>query len=85
MEGRWDKAGAKEHSKNCYGIFNWLHPTTLHQENRYYARKIAESLETECMKTDPGEVNDTNRDGGLPSTSQTWGDFLHDWRKQLSI
>ena len=82
MEGNWDKTGATEHSKNCHGRFNWLHPTTLHQESKYYPRKVAESLEIQCMKTGPGEVNGMNRDGGLKLTSQTWRGFFHDWRKQ---
>ena len=82
MEVRWNKTGATEHSKNCHGRFNWMHPTTLHQESKYYPRKIAESLEIQCMKTGPGKVNGMNRDGGLRLTSQTWRGFFHDWRRQ---
>ena len=27
--GKWVASGATEHSRDCHGQFNWLHPKTL--------------------------------------------------------
>ena len=36
---------ATEHSKNCHGRFNWLHPKTLAKLSHIQEREIRESLE----------------------------------------
>ena len=80
FDGHWHKSGVTEHSKICHGRFNWLQPTTLQREDRYYPRKIAEALEIQCCRTGPNEVDGTNRDSGLRLTTQSWRSFFHDWR-----
>ena len=80
--GRWEKTGVTEHSRDCHGQFNWLNPTTLQREPKYHHRKIAESLEIQCMKTGPTEVDGVNRDSGLRLSSQSWRGFFYEWRKK---
>ena len=82
LEGNWNKTGVTEHTKECHGRFNWINPTTLQKEPRYFHRKISESLEIQCMKVGPNEVAGTNRDGGINLTSQCWRGFYHEWREK---
>ena len=45
IRGNWSSSGTTEHTKECHGHFNWLHLKTLSMKNRYYDRKVNESLE----------------------------------------
>ena len=45
IKGKWSSSGATEHTKECHGHFDWLHPKTLSIRNRYYDRKVREPLE----------------------------------------
>ena len=45
MAGKWGALGATEHSKDCHGRFNWLHPKTLAKLSNINERKVKESLE----------------------------------------
>ena len=49
MTGKWEASGATEHSKDCHGRFNWLHPKTL--ANLPHDRKIRELLEVNNLET----------------------------------
>ena len=42
-KGNWSSSGAAEHTKECYGHFDWLHSKTLSIKNMYYDRKVRES------------------------------------------
>ena len=51
MAGKWEETGATEHSKECHGLFNWLHPKTLAQLSNIHERTIRESLEINNLET----------------------------------
>ena len=40
IKGNWSSSGATEHTKECRGHFDWLHPKTLSMKNRYYDMEI---------------------------------------------
>ena len=41
--GKWEASSATEHSKECHGRFNWLHPKILAKLLNIHDRKIRES------------------------------------------
>ena len=45
MSGKWESYGATEHTKECHGQFDWLHPKTVRISPYMYERKIRETLE----------------------------------------
>ena len=51
MAGKWEVSGATEHSKECHGRFNWLHPKTLGKLSNIHEHKIRESLEINNLET----------------------------------
>ena len=51
MTGKWEASGATEHSRDCHGRFNWLHPKTLAKLSNIHERKIRESLEIYNLET----------------------------------
>ena len=51
MKGKWEALGATEHSKDCHGRFNWLHPKTHAKLLNIQERKIKESLEISNLET----------------------------------
>ena len=51
MTGKWEASAATEHSKDCHGRFNWLHPKTLAKLSNIHERKIRESLEINNLGT----------------------------------
>ena len=75
LKGEWTKSGATEHSKNCHGAFNWLHPKTISINKEYHDRKIRESLEINLAKT-KYELNKENpvmnRDNGERTSTHSW-------------
>ena len=51
MTGKCETSGATEHSKNCYGRFDWLHPKTLVKLPNIHERKLKESSEVNSLET----------------------------------
>ena len=51
MTRKWEASGRTEHSKDCHGQFNWLHPKTLAKLSNIHGRKIRESLEINNLET----------------------------------
>ena len=67
MSGKWESAGATEHTKECHGQFNWLRPKTVRISPYMYKRKIREALEIDKLKTineKDQTVTVLNRDNG---------------------
>ena len=75
MSGKWESSGAPEHTKECHGQFDWLHPKTVRISPYMYERKIREALEINKLKT-INEMNKTfivlNRDNGDYFTTNSW-------------
>ena len=73
MSGKWKSAGATEHTKECHGQFDWLHPKAV--RITIYQRKIREALEINKLKT-INEKDKTftvlNRDNGDYVTKNSW-------------
>ena len=70
MSGKWESSGATEHTKECYGQFDWLHPKTVRISQYMYEKKIREALETNKLKT----INE--KDKTLPVLNRDNGDYL---------
>ena len=51
MAGKSEASGATEHSKECHGRFNWLHPKTLAKLSNIHERKTRESIEIKNLET----------------------------------
>ena len=51
MSGTCESSGATEHTKECHGQFDWLHPKTLRISPYMYERKIHEALERNKLRT----------------------------------
>ena len=75
MKGNWESSGATEHTKECHGQFNWIHPRTIALMPNMYKRKVHEALEINRLKT----LNETdkafkvlNRDNGDYVTTNSW-------------
>ena len=47
IKGNWSSSGTTEHKKEWQDHFDWLHPKTLSIKNKYYDRKVRESLKTD--------------------------------------
>ena len=50
MSGKWESSGATEHTKECHGQFECLHPKTVYISPYIYERKIREVLEINKLK-----------------------------------
>ena len=57
MSGKWRSSGATEHTKECHGQFDWLHPKTVRISPYIYERKIREVLEINKLK----KINEKGR------------------------
>ena len=64
IKDNWTSSGATEHTNGCHGYFDWLHPRTLSIKNRYYDRKMRESLEIDMAVVRYGQEKVLNRDNG---------------------
>ena len=64
IKSNLSSSGATEYKKECHGHFNWLHPKTLSMKNRYYDRKLRESLEIDMAVARYGQDEMLNRDNG---------------------
>ena len=51
IKGNWESSGATEHTKECHGQFNWIHPRTIAVMSNMYKRKVCEALEINRLKT----------------------------------
>ena len=75
MSGKWESSGATEHTKECHGQFDWLHPKTVRISPYMYERKIREALEINKLKT-INEKDKTftvlNRNNGDYVTTNSW-------------
>ena len=69
-----------EHAKHCNNI-NWEGIKTLSVEPSFFKRAVRESLEIQCLKTEPGTVHGMNRDSGRYVTTNTWRPVFEHWRK----
>ena len=57
IKGNWESCGATEHTKECHGQFNWIHPRTIAVMSNMYKRKVREALEINRLKT----LNETDK------------------------
>ena len=64
IKGNWSSSGATERTKKCRGHFGWLHPKTISMKNRYYDRKVWESLEIYMAVVKCGQDKVLNRGNG---------------------
>ena len=72
----WTSSGATEHTKDCYGYLDWLHPKTLSIKNRYYDKKVRESLETDMAVVKYRKEKMLNRDNGNFVKTNAWKPFF---------
>ena len=70
----WSSSGATEHTMECHGHFDWLHPKTLSLsvKNRYYDTKVRESFEIDMAVVKYGQDKVLNRDNGNFVRTNTW-------------
>ena len=66
MSVKWESSGATEHTKECYGQFDCLHPKTVRISAYMYERKIHGALEINKLKT----INE--KDNGNYVTTNSW-------------
>ena len=75
MIGKWESSGATEHTKECHGQFDWLHPKTLRISPYIYEKKIREALKIYKLKTinkKDKTFSVLNRDNGDYITTNSW-------------
>ena len=75
MSGKWESSGVTEHTKECHGQFDWLHPKTVRISPHMYERKILEALEINKLKiTNEKDKTFTvlKRDSGDYVTTNSW-------------
>ena len=75
MAGKWEASGATEHSKECHGQFNWLHPKTIAKSSNIHERKIRESLEINNLETNAKydkSIKVLKRDRGNIVNTNSW-------------
>ena len=51
ISGKWEPSGAAEHTKECHGQFDWLHPKTVRISPYMYEIKTHETLEINNLRT----------------------------------
>ena len=75
MKGNWELSGATEHTEECHGQFNWIHPKTIALMSNMYKRKVRAAIEINRLKI----LNETdktfkvlNRDNGDYVTTNSW-------------
>ena len=75
MPGKWETSGATEHSKDCHGRFNWLHPKTLAKLSNIHECKTRESLDIDNLETKAEydkSIKVLNRDRGNIVNTNSW-------------
>ena len=85
IRGNWSSSGATEQTRECHGHFDWLHPETLSIKNRYYHRKVRESLEffTTVVRSLQDKV--LNRDNGTFFETNVWKPLFRKWKHSIEI
>ena len=51
IKGNWESSGATEHTKECHGQFNWIHPRVIAVMSNMYKRKVRKALEINRLQT----------------------------------
>ena len=75
MAEKWEASDAVEHSKDCHGQVNWLHPKTLAKLSNICERKIREWLEINNLETKSEyekSIKVLNRDRGNIVNTNSW-------------
>ena len=67
--GKWDSSGLSSHARNCHKNIDWYKNNTLSIENKYFDRKVRESLEIRHNNT---HHEGMNLDGGNYVTTNFW-------------
>ena len=87
IKGNWSSSWATEHTKECHGHFGWLHPKTLYTKNRYYDRKVSESLEIDMVVSGIAKIKcwtetmgSLLRQMGGNLCSKEWKHYIEIWR-----
>ena len=76
IKGSWSYSGATEHTNECHGHFDGLNPKTLSMKNRYYDRKVRESLEIDMAVVSCGQDKALNRCNGNFVKTSAWNPLL---------
>ena len=50
MSGKQESSWAAEHTKECHGWFDWMHPKTVRISPYMYERNICEALKINKLK-----------------------------------
>ena len=69
-------SGATEYTKECHGHFDWLHPKNLSIKNRYYDRKVRESLKIDMGVVRYGQDKKLSRYNGNFVKTNAWKPLL---------
>ena len=72
IKGNWTSSGVTKHTKECLNHFDWLRPKILSMKNRYYDRKVRESLEIDMAVVRYGQEKVFNRENGIFVKANTW-------------
>ena len=79
IKGNWESSGTAEHTKECHGEFNWIHPRTITVMSNMYKGKVREALEIKKLKT----LNETdktfkvlNKNNGDYVITSSWKPFF---------
>ena len=75
MAEKWKTLDVTEHSKDCHGLFNWVHRKTLAKFLNIHERKIRESLEVNNLDTKAGykkTIKVLNRHQGNIVNTNSW-------------
>ena len=75
MAEKWKTSDVTEHSKDCHGLFNWVHRKTLAKLLNIHERKIRESLEVNNLDTKAGykkTIKVLNRHQGNIVNTNSW-------------
>ena len=57
IKGNWESSGTTEHTKECHGQFNWIHPRTIAVMPNMYKRNVREAFKINRLKT----LNETDK------------------------
>ena len=72
IKGNWSYSGATEHTEECNGHFDWLHPKTLFMKSRYDDSIVRESLEIDMAVVRYEQDKVLNRDNGNVVKIKVW-------------
>ena len=72
IKGNWSSYGATEHTEECHAHSDWLHLKNPSMKNKYYDRKVRESLEIDMAVVKYGQDKVLNRDNGNFVKTNAW-------------